>query len=203
MDEMETATSDAALWSRILNEDGEAFGLLFDRHRDRIFSHSRRLVNAIQDAEDITAMVFLECWRCRRKVSPVDGSLLPWLLATANNVAKNHRRSNFRYRRLLATLTFAPTSTDYSELVVEAVDTESHTSEVQRAYQTLSRNDKEILALGVLEELPLADVAEILNVPLGTVKSRLSRAKQRLAVLLRHGPASSLKSPTSGGYREF
>jgi DNA-directed RNA polymerase specialized sigma24 family protein len=62
-----------ALWRRSLEGDGEAFGALFDRHRDRVFGHACRLADTRQDAEDVVASAFLELWRRRAEVRLVDG----------------------------------------------------------------------------------------------------------------------------------
>jgi len=184
MGQVKTDMSDAELWSLVLDENGEAFGMVFDRYRDHVFIHARRLVRSSHEAEDVSAIVFLESWRCRKKVKLVNGALLGWLLATTNNVARNHIRTSLRYRRLMAKLPPPIQVSDHGESVAESVDRENLQSEVQRAFDCLAQKDKEILALSVLEELPMSDVAVILNVPLGTVKSRLSRAKSRLAALL-------------------
>jgi DNA-directed RNA polymerase specialized sigma24 family protein len=95
---------DGGLWARSLQGEGEAFGLLFDRHRDRVFRHAYRLAGERHDAEDIMSTAFLELWRRRLKVRMVDGSVLPWLLVTTTNVARNSKRSAFRYRKLLDSL---------------------------------------------------------------------------------------------------
>lgn len=91
------------LWSRSLSGDGEAFGALYDRHRDRVFRHAYRLSGNHHDAEDIMAAAFLELWR-RAKVRIVGGSVVPWLLVTTTNMARNYGRAALRYRRLLDSL---------------------------------------------------------------------------------------------------
>ena len=92
------------LWSRSLCGDGEAFGTLYDRHRDRVFRHAYRLSGNHHDAEDVMAAAFLELWRRRAKVRIVDGSIVPWLLVTTTNMARNNGRAARRYRRLLDSL---------------------------------------------------------------------------------------------------
>lgn len=77
---------------------------LFDRHRDRVFGHACRLVESRYDAEDVTASAFLELWRRRGDVRLVEGSVLPWLLVTTGNVARNSRRGTRRYRQFLSRL---------------------------------------------------------------------------------------------------
>ena len=83
---------EAAAWSAARGGDGPAFASLFDRHRDRVFGHALRLVRERHDAEDVTAVVFLEAWRKRESVRLVDGSIIGWLLVTTNYAARNHTR---------------------------------------------------------------------------------------------------------------
>ncbi|MFS2076169.1 RNA polymerase sigma factor, partial [Curtobacterium sp. CT11-133] len=83
---------DSGDWAMALEGDGEAFGRVFDRHRHRVQRHCMRLVPVDTDAADSVAIVFLEAWRNRARVRLVDGSLLPWLLVTATNVARNQTR---------------------------------------------------------------------------------------------------------------
>ncbi len=147
MGQVNTDMSDAELWALVLDENGEAFGLVFDRYRDRVFTHGRRLVRSSHEAEDVTAMVFLESWRCRKKVKLVNGALLGWLLATTNNVARNHIRSSLRYRRLIAKLPTPIPVSDHGESVAENVDRETLQSEVHRAFECLTQKEKEILSL--------------------------------------------------------
>ncbi|WP_449374720.1 RNA polymerase sigma factor [Arthrobacter psychrolactophilus] len=70
------------------------------------------MIPARHEAEDVVATVFLELWRRRVKVRLVDGSILPWLLVTTTNVARNTRRAAFRYRKLLNSLPRAEDAPD-------------------------------------------------------------------------------------------
>jgi DNA-directed RNA polymerase specialized sigma24 family protein len=72
---------DAEDWAAAGGGDGEAYGRVFDRHRDRVHRHALRLVPPDVDVDDVVAVVFLEAWRRRRSARLVDGDLLPWLLA--------------------------------------------------------------------------------------------------------------------------
>lgn len=175
---------DGELWSRVLDGDGPAFATLFVLHRDRVFGHSLRLVRTTHEAEDITAMVFLEAWRCRSKVRVVNDSIIGWLLVTTTNVARNRLRSALRYEQLIRRLPQAETAPDPGDFVTDAVDQDRRSQLLHRAYRSLGRRDQEIIALCVLEEMSTTEVSQLLRIPPGTVKSRLSRAKQRLAQLL-------------------
>jgi DNA-directed RNA polymerase specialized sigma24 family protein len=87
---------DVALWERSVAGDGEAFGVLFDRHGSRLFRHVCWMVETRADAEDVVAAAFLELWRRRGDVRLVDGSVLPWLLVTATNASRNVSRGTRR-----------------------------------------------------------------------------------------------------------
>jgi len=168
---MDDAT-DAARWAEATHGNGEAFGLVFDRHRDRVLRHSMRLVSNWHDAEEVVALTFLEAWRKRDGVRFVDGSLLPWLLVTATNVSRNVTRTARRYRALLDKL---PPPVD------RGLDTDDAAVKALRA---LGYNDRQVITLSVLEGFSEAEIAEALGIARGTVKSRLSRAKKRLATEL-------------------
>jgi len=170
--------SDSADWLRALDGEGEAFGRVFDRHRDRVFRHAYRLVTTPADADDAVAITFLEAWRKRDSIRFVNDSMLPWLLVTATNVSSNLRRSARRHRALLARLPPEQHVGDHADLVDDDGD-------ASRALAALSLNDRRVITLCVLEGLSEQDAALALRVPIGTVKSRLHRAKARLAAELR------------------
>lgn len=177
---MDPLADDDHDWTFVLHGDGEAFGRIFDRHRDRVYRHSLRLVPVAADAQDVVAVTFLEAWRRRHAVRVVDGSLLPWLLVTATNVSRNLTRTSRRHRALLERLplersTFEP-------------ECDAEESETQTALRRLSLADQRVLTLCVLEGLSEREAAEALGVPTGTVKSRLSRAKARLRGLVHDHP---------------
>ncbi|WP_310163095.1 RNA polymerase sigma factor [Arthrobacter sp. BE255] len=178
------ADKDSDLWSRVLDGDGSAFAELFVLHRDRVFGHSLRLVRSSHEAEDITAMVFLEAWRCRSSVRLVNESIIGWLLVTTTNVARNRIRSSLRYEQLIRKLPRAEMAPDLGDSVADAVDQDRRSQLLHRAYRSLGRKDQEIIVLCVLEEMSTTDVSRLLRIPPGTVKSRLSRAKQKLAQVL-------------------
>jgi len=171
------------LWARVRAGDPAAFGELFDAFRDRVFWQALRHTRVMHDAEDITALVFLEAWRRRPDVRIVDGSPLAWLLVTTNNVARNHARTQRRHARAMARVPADRDQPDFSADFNDHLDNESRRDAVRRAFSQLSAKDQDIVSLCVLEELPLSQAANALGIPIGTVKSRLSRAKRRLAEL--------------------
>jgi RNA polymerase sigma factor (sigma-70 family) len=178
---------DVQLWGRACQGDGGAFAALFRRHRDRVFFFALRSMQSQHEAEDVTAIVFFELWRLRDRVRLVDGSIRPWLLVTANNVSRNQSRSRRRYGQLLRHLPQPEHEQDHTTAILYEVSAGSERRSVRDAFLQLSLKDQEILALCVLEELPVATVSTLLGLPLGSTKSRLFRAKKQLERLLDAG----------------
>lgn len=175
---------DDILWSRARGSDAAAFAALFRRHRDRVFFYALRTMKSQHEAEDVTAIVFLELWRLRDRVRLVDGSVRPWLLVTANNVSRNQSRSRDRYGRLLQHLPRPEREHDHATTILYEVSAGATKKSVRDAFLRLSVKDQEILALCVLEELSVTAVSKLLGIPLGSAKSRLFRAKKQLERLL-------------------
>ena len=166
-------SEDAEDWGLVLEGDGEAFGRIFDRRKAQVRRQARRLLDRNADVEDVVAVVFLETWRRRYDAKLVDGSLLPWLLATALNVARNSRRNSRRYEGFLAGLPQPLPASDPADAFGDRP--------VLIALRGLPLPDQQVLTLCVLEGWSERDAAAALGVAPGTVKSRLHRAKRRLA----------------------
>jgi RNA polymerase sigma-70 factor (ECF subfamily) len=182
-----TVTADAArpadieLLNRAAAGDAESFAVLFDRYDKRVLNVCWRVVQHREDAEDAAALAFLELWNHRDRVRHVDGSVWPWLLTTTINVCQTYRRGRGPYRSFLAQLRpETPSSAAATEEVDSRVEREALLGPTWTAFAKLTANEQTILMLCVLEELPQEEVARTLGLTLGTVKSRLSRAKERL-----------------------
>jgi RNA polymerase sigma factor (sigma-70 family) len=174
--------SEEATWRRGIAGDPEGFGILFDRHRDRIFRHAYAYLGDVSDAEDAAAIAFLELWRLRRRVRLVEGSILPWLLVTTTNVCRNVGRARQGYRRLLDAL-------PHAEPVPSAEDTalrDASTPALAAALQRLGKDDAKLLALVALESYSVTDAAVALGISGGAARVRLHRARARLRELLGH-----------------
>jgi RNA polymerase sigma factor (sigma-70 family) len=191
------AASSADLWSRVLRGDTAAFGAVFDLHRDRVFGQALRLVRSVDDAEDVTALVFLEAWRKRFDVRVVDGSILGWLLVTTNYVVRNVQRTARRHAIAMARMPRPVDAPDHAGAIHDELDSLVARNAVGLAFGQLSSRDQDVLTLCVLEELSEAEASAALGVPAGTIKSRLSRAKKRLAALVAEGTRISLEGQTS------
>ncbi|WP_169581495.1 MULTISPECIES: RNA polymerase sigma factor [Microbacterium] len=162
---------DAALWARLRAGNESALGDLFDRHEARLFRHASRLLTAREDAKDAVAVAFFELWRKRETVRLVDGSPLPWLLNTVSHSARNLERSARRYRALLVRAPLSP----HTQAPVAPDETG-----ILAALKRLPAREQSVIVLTVLEGYPDRVAAETLGIPVGTVKSRLARAKAKL-----------------------
>jgi len=162
-------------------DEPAALAALFDRYGDRIYNHCFRHLGDWAEAEDATSSVFLEVWRHRRRVRLHDGSALPWLYGVATNVCRNAGRSRRRYLRALATLPGPAPVPDHAEQVTDRLGSEARMRAVLDGVRALPAREREVLALVVWAGLSYEQAAAALDVPVGTVRSRLSRARARLA----------------------
>jgi RNA polymerase sigma-70 factor (ECF subfamily) len=170
--------------------DGElseaaAFGRLFARHAQAVYAFCARRTADLNLAEDLTSITFLEAWRHRERVpSAHDDSALPWLLGVANNVVRNARRGQRRYRTFLERVPAAPAARSAEEQVVARSVTEAGLREARDAIAALSDGEQEVVMLVLWSGLSYQEAAAALAIPVGTVQSRLSRARSKLKLAL-------------------
>lgn len=180
---------DGELLYRMSRGDEPAYRRLHERHQAAVFRMSLVLMRTTWDAEEVAATAFFELWRKRDKVRVVDGSVLPWLLATASFAAKNSLRSRRRYHRLLSQIPRDGDVPDHADEVDRAMDALKISANVREALLQLNTRDSSVVILCVIQELPTSEAAVVLGIPEGTVKSRLSRVKARLrGVLTEYAP---------------
>src|ERR1700712_5601389 len=144
---MTSIADETALWSRARSGDGRAFAALFDAHRDRAFRHALRLVASAHDAEDVVAAAFFELWRRRDAVPVVDGSVLPWLLVTTTNLARNSGRGLRRYQAAIDRLPRSQDLVDPAETAQERIARE----QLLAAGRALGEQDAALVLLTALE----------------------------------------------------
>ena len=135
---------------------GDGVGEIFDRHRDRVFRQAARLVEGREEAEDIAAAAFLELWRRRQDVRLVSGSVLPWLLVTTSNLARNAVRATRRYRAFLARLPRQEPAPDAATIAMDGPALGIQ-PELRAALRSLPEQDLHLLSLVAFEDLALTD----------------------------------------------
>lgn len=192
---MNGARSDRELWDLALGHDGVAFGQLFDRHEKVVYNHCFRRTASWSEAEDLASIVWAQAWRRRKDVRFHDDSILPWLLTIANYCSRNLRRSQRRYRNLLAKLPPA-LSSDFTEDTASRLDDERLMAAVLAALAELRIVDQEVVALCDWAGMSYAEVSSALGIPVGTVRSRLSRAHNRLRKSIVTSPSGQAEMNT-------
>lgn len=199
---------DQQLWSRARRGDPAAFGELFTRHSTVVYNYCFRLTGSWKTAEDLTSVVFLEAWRKREDVAAQAG-FVPWLLSLAGRVARNSTRAVRRHRRLLAKLPPAVIAGGAADAVPPAdpavaaarADDERHMKQVLRVFRRLPKQEQEVLALCVWGERTYAEAAVALGIPVGTVRSRLARARAHMERLT-EAAATKTAEPRPGSRPE-
>jgi RNA polymerase sigma-70 factor, ECF subfamily len=171
--------SDESLFRASATGDQQAFSELYERHARAIYNYLFRRLADWSEAEDLTAVVFLEAYRRRRDVVVFEGKLLPWLYGIATNVLRNRRRALWRHRDLIAQLADQPAraAPDASARAEAAEQMRA----VLKRVATLPRRQQDAIALCLWSGLSYEEAAVALGVPVGTVRSRLSRARTALA----------------------
>ncbi|WP_369171514.1 RNA polymerase sigma factor [Streptomyces sp. R28] len=172
---------DTNLRKRIRAGDHNAFGELFDAYARSVYNHAFRLTGEWSTAEDVVSLTFLEAWRLRERLDEEGGSPLPWLLGIATNVTRNTRRATRRHATAVARLPRDETVRDFADEVADRIDDAAQLAVVRTALARLRRAEREVLALCVWSGLDYRAAADALGVPVGTVRSRLSRARTKLA----------------------
>lgn len=173
------SVDDRSAWHRVLSGDSDAFGVVWDRHRDRVFRRLLSAGNTSADAEDLTAAVFLELWRKRATVRFVDGSLLPWLLVTAQNVHLNASRARRRHRKFLERIPRPEAAPDPADLV--AARDSARSRRVREVLGRAREQDRHLAVLTALEGFTVREAAEAIGISEPAAKMRLSRLRARLS----------------------
>ncbi|MCA2217330.1 RNA polymerase sigma factor [Jidongwangia harbinensis] len=169
--------------ARIRAGDAAAFGQVFDQHAGAVYRHAVRANGSHAGADDVVSLTFLEAWRIRDTLRPEGGDLRPWLLGIATNVLRNRWRTMRRHRAAMLRLPPADHVPDIADEVAGRIDDAAQLTAAAAALRRLRRTEREVFLLCVWSQLDYAATAEALGVPVGTVRSRLSRARTRLRAL--------------------
>ncbi|MHB9852563.1 RNA polymerase sigma factor [Streptomyces sp. Tue6028] len=170
-------------------EKSELFALLYDRYAPDIHRYAaRRLGDAA--ADDITADTFLVAFRIRSRYDRTRANARPWLYGIAGNLIGKQRRAEVRALRALARTGHDPLAASRGEFWLEDTDSRiAAQGPLAGALAGLSAPDRHVLLLVAWAELTYQEVAEALDVPVGTVRSRLNRARRKVRTSLGADPA--------------
>jgi len=172
--------ADEDLISLVGEGDGFAFGVLYERHSRAVYSVARRLAGDQQEAEDLAQEAFIKVWRSAGSYRAEKASVRTWIFSVLRNEAIDRWRSRAtRQRALERAEAQGPQEAQPSEAFALAWRN-CRWERARQALETLPREQQEVLALVHLCDLTHAETAELLKLPLGTVKGRLRLGLKKL-----------------------
>jgi RNA polymerase sigma factor (sigma-70 family) len=174
--------TDAEVIERSLAEP-DCFAAVFDRYYDRILGYLGRRID-LSLAEDLASEVFLIAFSKRARYDPQRRDAGPWLYGIATNQLHRHRRDEARFYQSLARSRLDLVSEDGPADRADArLTAQASRRQLAAALAELSKGDRDVLTLVAFAGLTQDDVAQVLDIPPGTVKSRLHRARARIRAL--------------------
>jgi len=153
-----------------------AADLVVRKYRDPIFRHAAYILKDYQEAIDVTQEVFIKAMHEDRFFEP-EFKMKAWLYRVTSNLCFNLRRNRKRRSAILETL---PKPRKAEPVQFERVFADERQGEIFEAMEQLTENHRKILMLRYYSDLSYAEISETLGIKLGTVMSRLSRAKRNL-----------------------
>jgi RNA polymerase sigma factor (sigma-70 family) len=169
---MDETLSDANALRQSLAEPAR-FAIVYERHLAAVHGYLRRRIGG-ENADDLTAEVFMRAFRGRARYGVQHETALPWLLGIASNLIGDHRRAERRRLATLERLSHVP------ELDARDHEALGLSPPLVRALGRLAARDRDALLLVAWGELSYEETARALNVPIGTVRSRIARAREQL-----------------------
>ncbi len=177
-----TFIDDGELIGRFGKGDVAAFEELVRRYQDRVYNLCRYLLRDPRDAQDAAQNVFMKAYRGLNDFRP-DSSLYTWLYRIAVNTCLDHKRKSRREALKYKSLAELPPSPEpYPQQIYEAKEA---ARTVQQALAELREDQRAAIVLREIEGLSYEEIADVLHISPGTVKSRISRAREELRRILR------------------
>jgi RNA polymerase sigma-70 factor (ECF subfamily) len=175
---MSIGLSDAAVISAS-REHAETFGVIYDRYSAQLYRYAYRRLGP-EHAEDVVAETFLAAFRRRKQYDLARDDARPWLFGIATKeIARRYRAEQARYRALARA--GAPDVTEgFADEISDAVSAQATRAQLADALQRLAKNDRDVLLLIAWSGMSYEEVAETLRIKLGTVRSRLHRARRKV-----------------------
>jgi RNA polymerase sigma-70 factor (ECF subfamily) len=169
------------------------FATIFDRHFDAVFGYLQRRIGR-DLAEELAAETFLVAFDNRARFDPSQGAARPWLLGIATNLLRHHARREVRELRAYARSAVDPVL-DAFDGIEERLDASGERRRLIEGLAELSTPERDALLLAAWADLSYAEIATALEVPVGTVRSRLSRARERITASLGAAPTALQSRP--------
>jgi RNA polymerase sigma-70 factor (ECF subfamily) len=159
--------------------DTHAFALLYDRYAEQLYGYAQRRVGP-DVAQDVVANTFLAAFRARERYEPSRCDLRTWLYSILSKELVTHYRKEAARYRLHARIPADPAGEDFADRVGDAVTAAAVWAPVAKALAGCSGRDRDVLLLVAWGDLSYEEVAQALEIPIGTVRSRLNRVRRKL-----------------------
>ena len=191
---MEDAQVAAMLVRRCIAGDAAAWEEIVQRYHRRIYNICYRFAGSAEDAQDLTQEVFIKMYRTLKTYETERGAFMTWVTTITRNLLVDHFRKS-KQDRMTDSLDTAPSEHEDAMPLSEQIhdrgltpDARAQSGEVKetvhRALQKLSPDLREAVILRDLQDMDYKEIATVLKVPEGTVKSRINRGRAELARLL-------------------
>jgi RNA polymerase sigma-70 factor, ECF subfamily len=162
-------------------DDPDRFTEIFERHFDALYAFTARRLGR-EVADDVGATVFVEAFSARSRFEVDRADARPWLYGIATNLIHRHRRTETR--RLRAYARSEPVGPDQPTDIEQRLDAEAFGPQLASALRDLTASDRDAILLFAWAGLSYDDIAIATDVPVGTVRSRIHRARHRLRAVL-------------------
>jgi len=174
------AEQDAQLVVAVAGGSRDALGVLYDRFAPSLLAVAIRMLGSSREAEDVVQDVFLEAWQRARHYDRSRGTVRTWLMLRLRSRSLDRIRSSRRTRGVTFDELAMPVSDGQAEATLAALDSPA----LLEALTQLPSDQRRVLELGYFSGQSCAEIASVLSVPVGTVKSRMSRAIAHLRTRL-------------------
>ncbi|MEU8105633.1 RNA polymerase sigma factor [Nonomuraea muscovyensis] len=160
-------------------DNPELFALLYDRYFKEVYRYLAARLGSEQ-AEDLVADAFLLAFDGRRGFDPQRGTVRSWLFGIATNVVARHRRREGRRLNALSKIAAEDSADGHEDRVTSQLAAQASRPELVRGLKGLAKGDRDVVFLLVFGGLGYEEIATALDIPAGTVASRINRARKKL-----------------------
>jgi RNA polymerase sigma-70 factor (ECF subfamily) len=178
MEPLETIT-DEEIARRIQKGESSLFGVIIERYEQKLTRYGRKFLPRDEQIEDIVQDVFIKTYQYIKGFDTTR-KFSSWIYRIAHNAFINEIKKSHRLPQLMPDFDILVSHTVYEDPAAEKRDIADIRAQLEQSLDKISPNYKEILLLRYFEDMEYKDIAEILQIPLGTVSVRIQRAKQAL-----------------------
>lgn len=172
---------DKELVEKVINKDIVAFKILFDRYSKKIYNLIYYMIYNKEDSEDLTQDTFVKAYTSIKTLKKKE-RFGNWLYHIAINNCRNYLKKYLKFETVELDLSLP----DPKEISVDSIYNDQLQKHLEMALKSLGHKYREVVILHHIKELNLNEISEILKIPVGTIKSRLARAREHLKSILKN-----------------